>query len=527
VADSFTINYGLTKPDPGASDDTWGDKLNSDLDIIDAQLRIATDGATGPQGPIGPPGRDGAQGPPGDLGPTGPAGLPGNTGPQGPPGADSTVPGPAGPTGPQGPQGAASVVPGPAGPQGPTGATGPQGPTGSTGPQGPGIAEAPSDGSLYGRLNAAWSKVSAGFLALAGGTLTGSLTLAADPTVPLGAATKQYVDAQNSRYRNRIINGDMSVDQRNGGNIVAAISDMYAIDRWRCTTSVATQKGATGQLAATPASGFPYSMSLYWATNTAAYAVAAADYFFFNQTIEGFNFNDAMWGTPNAQPVTLEFWAKSSLTGTFAGSLRNLPATRSYAFTYALPTANVWTQFRIAIPGDTSGTWAVAGNAKAAILAFNIGSGATLATAPNVWTAGSFVSASGAVSVVGTLNANLNITGVALMVGAAAANVEPEFRKYGDNLIDCQRYFFRPNGTMYTSGYGATNGLTLFSARDFPVTMRAAPTQAGGVGTPSNMAAPTVLALSTTRVTWSGLGATTGPAGIQFTVSADTYDADF
>jgi hypothetical protein len=358
--------------------------------------------------------------------------------------------------------------------------------------------------------------------------MTGDIVLAHDPPAALNPATKQYVDAQNSRYRNRIINGDMSVDQRNGGNIVAAISDMYAIDRWRCTTSVATQKGATGQLAATPASGFPYSMSLYWVTNTAAYAVAAADYFFFNQTIEGFNFNDAMWGTANAQPVTLEFWAKSSLTGTFAGSLRNLPATRSYTFTYALPTANVWTQFRIAIPGDTSGTWTAAGNAKAAILAFNIGSGATLATAPNAWTAGSFVSVPGAVSVVGTLNANIAITGVALMVGAAASNAEPEFRKYSDNLADCQRYCFRPTNVLVTTGYtpSAAGSLTIYVNRQLPVTMRATPTLSGQTYSNANLQAPSV-AIYPDGGFISGANAAAGQTQLYINPGTELYDADF
>jgi hypothetical protein len=125
MADAFTFNYNWTKPDPGASDDTWGDKLNADLDAIDAQLRTVADGVVGPQGPLGPPG---------PAGPTGPAG------------ANSTVPGPQGP---QGSPGAAGAQ----GPAGPTGATGPAGPQGPPGP----VPEAPNDGTLYGRKSQAWA----------------------------------------------------------------------------------------------------------------------------------------------------------------------------------------------------------------------------------------------------------------------------------------------------------------------------------------------------------------------------------
>jgi hypothetical protein len=351
------------------------------------------------------------------------------------------------------------------------------------------------------------------YLPLTGGALTGPVTAAADPVVPLGLATKQYVDATNSRYRNRIINGDMSVDQRGGSGAIAASGSKYIIDRWAAGVSVGG-KCSVGSIA-----GAPYPFALGWTTTT-AYTVTAGDYFNLNQKVEAYNFLDANWGTANAQPVVLEFWAFSSLAGTFGGSLSNGAFNRSYPFTYTL-TANTWTKIRLNIPGDTAGTWSVANTANALTVTFGCGVGATYSAAPGSWQAGAFLSATGAVSVVGTLNATLNITGVALMVGAAAANAEPEFRKYSDNLIDCQRYFCSVpfNVSAYTAA-----GVTVGYAQTLPVMMRAAPTITVSTTGSSNFGAMAVSATSANAVTPSAAGTATGGAYFYGSFKAD---ADF
>jgi hypothetical protein len=156
------------------------------------------------------------------------------------------------------------------------------------------------------------------------------------------------------------------------------------------------------------------------------------------QNIEGFNAADLGWGTANAQSVTLSFWVRSSLTGTFTIAFINDGFSRGYVATYTINAANTWEQKTITLSGDTTGTWQ-SGSSAGIRVWFTLGFGSSQTTTPNVW--GSFVGmgATGAVSVVGTSGATFYITGVQLEAGDTATPFE--HRSYGDELALCQRYF--------------------------------------------------------------------------------------
>ena len=280
----------------------------------------------------------------------------------------------------------------------------------------------------------------------------------------------------SSVMRNRIINGQMVIDQRNAGASVTPTADgLYSLDRWQYSISQASKFSVQQDAGAvTPPVGFNDYLGI---TSLSAYSVVSSDLFVIQQNIEGYNIADLGWGTANAKTVTLSFWVRSSLTGTFGGSLRNNASDRSYPYTYTISAANTWEQKSITIAGDTTGTW-LATNGTGIRLTFSLGMGSTRSGTAGAWAAGSFWSATGATSVVGTNGATFYITGVQLEVGTQATSFE--YRQYQQELALCQRYYtkFTSFGTNFAGiGCGVVEATTGSSVVvKYPVTMRASPT---------------------------------------------------
>ena len=273
------------------------------------------------------------------------------------------------------------------------------------------------------------------YVPLAGGTMTGDLILNRDPVIALGAATKQYADT-HIIGDNRLINGDMRIDQRNNG--ASGTANAFTVDRWSYYGSLASKFTWGRNLNAVGGPvGFPYYLGVQ---SSSAYTSVAADNFEIYHPIEADMVGDFAWGTSNAQPVTLSFWARSSLTGTFGAALTNYsPTTRSYPFSFSLPTANAWTKIVVNIPGDTAGTWVMQGNAGSIYLQFDLGTGSNWRGTAGAWVSANLIGVTGAVSVVGTNGASFYLTGVKLEIGSVAT---PFVRQtLAKSQADCERYF--------------------------------------------------------------------------------------
>jgi hypothetical protein len=280
-------------------------------------------------------------------------------------------------------------------------------------------------------------------------------------------------------FVNRIINGDMRIDQRNAGAAVTA-AGAFPVDRWSVTNT--TNGAYSAQQNSSAPAGFNNSLLV---TITTAQTAGTGNLSPLHH-IEGFNIADLGWGTASAQPVTLSFWVRSSLTGTFGGALRNSAADRSYPFTYTISAANTWEYKTITINGETSGTWLTT-NGRGVEVRFSLFAGTTQTA--GAWFNGNATAATGQTQLASTLNATWQITGVQLEVGSVATPFER--RPYGTELALAQRYFYRHDdyfGNAYSVSASTLIGYPL------KVTMRAQPTldsgasftvDAGNGGTPS------------------------------------------
>jgi len=289
-------------------------------------------------------------------------------------------------------------------------------------------------------------------------------------------------------FKNRIINGAMVIDQRNAG--ASGTASAYTVDRWgynATQASKATWQQNAGSVA--PPAGFTNYLGI---TSSSAYSVLTGDTFYLSQAIEGFNVADLSWGSASASTVTLSFWVRSSLTGTFGGALVNSASNRSYPFSYTISAANTWEYKTITIAGDTTGTW-LTNNGVGITLRLGLGSGSTYTGTAGAWAASNLVQSTGSQSIVGTNGATFYITGVQLEKGSTATSFD--YRPYGTELALCQRYY--EILTNDSNGYSIISGMLASTSSSyanwfFKQTKRSSPTISTVTGNTWTAVTPTI-----------------------------------
>jgi len=321
-------------------------------------------------------------------------------------------------------------------------------------------------------------------------TITG-VTTAGISTAYIGAVN----DGPLSGFRNKIINGDMRVDQRNNGASVSVTGDgfgnrQFPVDRFNI------QKNSTCVISGIQTSDVPtgqsFSNALRAQVTTADATIAAGDYAFISHRFEGYNVADLHYGTANAKTATLSFWVKSSISGTYCVSLTNYADSRGIPINYSINSPDTWEYKTITISGDTTGTWEKT-NSGGMNMAWTLGAGTDYQATNNTWTGSVELATSSQTQWISTLNATFYLTGVQLEAGTVATPFER--RSYGQELSLCRRYFQRIyDPPMRGVGTGGTNGGASRLCLFFSDTMRALPT----------------LTISGTFTFWNGAATQTG-----------------
>ena len=262
--------------------------------------------------------------------------------------------------------------------------------------------------------------------------------------------------------RNLLINGDMKVDQRGGTHTTKS---NYTLDRWKFQTDLLDQYAHSVTKSTDAPLGFMNSLAVE--VTTTETSVESTEDLALTQFIEAQDCQVAALG------MTLSFWVKSSVTGTFAVHVNALDVNTIFPATYSINTTNVWERKIIVIP-PYENTINNDNGAGIAIRFITIsGSAYVGGTANGQWKAyASSLFAAEHQANVTTSGDTWKLTGVQLELGKVATPFE--HRSYGEELALCQRYFQKHG--IGVSGYSNSSGSAISFAFRFTSEMRAQPT---------------------------------------------------
>jgi len=272
----------------------------------------------------------------------------------------------------------------------------------------------------------------------------------------------------NMAGRNRLINSDMRIDQRNAGASVTTGTGFIGystVDRWGVGAN--ENLGTIQQVSDAPA-GFVNSTKI---TVTGTTAGGSGNYGTFCQRIEGNNIADFGWGTANAKTVTLSFWVKASIAGAYAAYVYNNGYSYCYPFSYTVNATNTWEYKTVTITAPTTGTFPTT-TSYGIEVGFTLYAGSNYRGTANTWNSANYVIApTGSITYPFSNNGmTIQWTGVQLEVGSVATPFE--HRQYGQELALCQRYFTLFNRGIF--GIGTSSNSIVFIYKP-PVTMRTTP----------------------------------------------------
>jgi hypothetical protein len=276
--------------------------------------------------------------------------------------------------------------------------------------------------------------------------------------------------------RNLLYNGAMQVHQRGTSATGITAAGYYTADRWQTSNNAMGVWTQTIENDAPAGTGFRKSLKMLCTTADAA--PSATDELRLNYRLEGQDLQNIKKGTSAAEQLTFSFWVKSNVTGTYVLNPVDVDNTRQVGAYYTINAANTWEKKVITFPADMTGAFDN-DNLQSLLIIWHLGAGAnrTSGTFRTTWTADVIGdTAVGQVNLAAATNNYWQITGVQLEIGPVATPFE--FKPYGQELAECQRYYFRISGGGATSPHGNGHAQSTTQAEciiNHPVIMRANP----------------------------------------------------
>jgi hypothetical protein len=305
-------------------------------------------------------------------------------------------------------------------------------------------------------------------ITLNGTTGITSPAITSDVTGAINGFTPQ---ASNMQPFNRIINGAMTIDQRNAG---AAIASGYAIDRFQTVLTGIPSLVISSQQSTNVPTGSGFTNSYFTTVTTPATSYSTGGRYGILHRIEGNNVSDFLFGSASAKVVTISFWVRASVTGQYSVTIYNSDSNRAYPAIYTISAVDAWEKKVITIQGDNTGVW-LTDNGRGFQVEWALGNDASILGTPDVWNSAFITGATGNVRISDTSGATFYITGVQLEAGSTASPFAHE--NVGDTLRKCERFYQKVPPLV-----GQGNNTDFYGAVAFRTEMRAQPS----ISLPSN-----------------------------------------
>ena len=251
--------------------------------------------------------------------------------------------------------------------------------------------------------------------------------------------------------KNLLINGDFRIHQRGGTRTYTTGTNGYHMDMWFF------HNGTNGTYTARVSSAAPNPPEVYHYLELECTAVdhslTSGQYASMTTSIEGYNFQQSMFGTPHAKPLTLSFYHRHTVPGVYSGVLRTAAANFNYVFEYEQSTGDAWEKAVVYIKPERTQSYS-ATNTKAIQVTFSMADNTYMSQTVGQWFSGTYYHGSNKQTNFMKNSGNkMRFTSMQLEVGPDATPFEQ--RSYQEELALCQRYYWQINDNEYRriSGY--------------------------------------------------------------------------